>query len=66
MPEELRIKLQEAAEFGRVSELKTLIPLLKEDSRVTKTLVETLEDYLDKYQLDNILNLLSTTNTTEN
>lgn len=65
IPEELRIKLQEAAEFGRVSELKTLLPLLKEDLRVNKTLTNTIEDYLEKYQLDNILDLLTSASKTE-
>ncbi|BHH85905.1 response regulator [Desulforhopalus sp. 52FAK] len=61
IPEELRIKLQQAAEFGRVSELKTLLHLLKNDASVNTTLVDTIEGYLEKYQLDNILDILTST-----
>jgi len=64
IPGELRIKMQKAAEFGRVSELKSLLTILKDDSKVNTTLTDTIEAYLDKYQLDNLHDLLKKTGET--
>lgn len=66
IPEELYTKVQKAAEFGRVSELKTVLNILKEDSRVSETLVSAIEEYLEKYQLENILSILTKTKVTPN
>lgn len=61
LPAGMYDQLLKAAELGRVSELKSLVKRIKADPKTGKTLVMAIEEYLDKYQLENIVNMLTKT-----
>lgn len=50
--------LVKAAEFGRISELKKLLKIIEDENGASPGLIETLNRYLEKYQLEELIDLL--------
>lgn len=63
IPKNLHEKLREAAEFGRISELKMLVAELEDHQNISQDLVSALHYHLNQYQLDEILRILQTSKT---
>ncbi len=64
MPKVLHEKFLEASEFGRISQLKTLVKELEATDAVHPALVSTLREQLETYSLQEINRLLCTVNAT--